>query len=312
MAVKYQDYYEILGVPRDAQQKEIKTAYRKLARQHHPDLHSAEEKEAAEERFKKINEAYEVLSDPKKRAKYDKLGPNWQAGEEFQYHPDMDGMHFYSSTGKDSGFSSFFDMLFGGFRQGFDAFGGEHPRGRASGGSDVEAELNLTLEEAYHGGEKAVQLGAPDQQQLRTLTVKIPPGTRDGTKIRLRGQGGGTDIRGDLYLKVRLLPHPLYKVRGDDLEADLVLTPWQAALGGKVSATTLDGTVTVTVPPHTRAGRKLRLKGKGLPKKEGGRGDQYLNAVIDLPARLTAEEKELYEKLANLNTEQGTPRAAGW
>lgn len=322
MAVTFQDYYEILGLSRDATEKEIKTAYRKLARKHHPDLHAADEKAAAEEKFKQINEAYEVLIDPEKRQKYDHLGQNWQAGEQFR--PDMDGMHYYSTTGTDSGFSDFFDMLFGGFRPGFDAFGGEPRQQRAPRrGRDVEAELALTLEEAYLGGEKTIQLsvgetcshcggsgisgnqfcpgcaGSGETQVPKTLTVKIPAATRDGTKIRLRGQGGGEEgRRGDLYLKARLLPHPQYQVVGDDLESALAVAPWQAVLGDKVSAPTLDGSVNVTIPAGTRSGKKLRLRGKGLPKKDGSRGDQYLRIVIDIPAQPTEEELALWRKLA--------------
>jgi curved DNA-binding protein len=324
MAVKFQDYYEVLGVSRDANEKVIKTAYRKMARKHHPDLHTAGDKAVAEEKFKKINEAYEVLSDPDKRKKYDRLGENWQAGEDFRPHQNMDDMHFYSSAGQDSGFSDFFDTLFGGQRPGFDAFGGQGRARRApQRGRDVEAELTLTLDEAYRGGEKTIQLSVTDTcttcggsgvrgnnfcpgcagsgqiQSPRTLTVKIPPATRDGTKIRLRGQGGGeAGVRGDLFLKAKLLPHPVYSVDGDDLEAKLVLTPWQAVLGEKVSAPTLDGTVTVTIPPGTRAGKKMRLRGKGLTKKDGGRGDQYLVVVIDVPQSPSEEELALYRQMA--------------
>lgn len=324
MGVKFQDYYEVLGVKRDATEKEIKTAYRKLARKHHPDLHPGDEKAAAEEKFKQINEAYEVLSDPEKRAKYDRLGANWQAGEDFRPRPDMDGMHFYSAGGSDSGFSDFFETLFGGFRPGFDAFGGERVyRHAPARGNDVEAELPLTLEEAFCGGEKTIQLNVPElcshcggsgisgksfcpacagagqTHAPRTLTVKIPPGTRDGTKIRLRGQGDGSAGRkGDLLLKVTLLPHHTFTTQGDDLLADLPVAPWQAVLGDKISAPTLDGTVTVTVPPGTHTGKRLRLRGKGLPLKGGGRGDQYLRVVIDIPGKLNDGEIELYRRLA--------------
>jgi curved DNA-binding protein len=325
MGVKFQDYYQVLGVSREAGEKEIKTAYRKLARKHHPDLHTAGDKAAAEEKFKQINEAYEVLSDAEKREKYDRLGANWQAGEDFRPHQqNMDGMHFYSSAGSESGFSDFFETLFGGFRPGFDPFGGQGRTHRQPPqGQDVEAELALTLEEAYHGGEKTIQLnvsaacptcggsgisgnnfcpgcaGTGQTQTPRTLTVKIPPGTRDGSKIRLRGQGGGEGSRkGDLFLKIRLLPHPLYSIEGDDLQAKLMLEPWQAVLGDKVSAATPDGTVSVTIPPGTGAGKKMRLRGKGLPGKDGGLGDLYLLVVIDVPRSLSEEETALYRQLA--------------
>ncbi|MDW7650672.1 MAG: J domain-containing protein [Bacillota bacterium] len=331
MAVKFQDYYDVLGVSRDATEKEIKAAYRKLARKLHPDVHAEGEKAAAEEKFKQLNEAYEVLSDPEKRAKYDKLGQNWQAGEEFRPPPDMDGMHFYSTSGGDSGFSDFFETIFGGgFRSGFDGFGGERTyRRQPQRGADAEAELALTLEEAYRGGEKTIGLGTQEacahcggsgirdnsfcpacagtgqQTAQRTLTVKIPPGIRDGAKIRLRGQGSGpAGAKGDLYLRVKLLPHSTFRVEGDNLEADLVVMPWQAVLGDKVSAPTLDGTVKVTVPPKTRAGKKLRLRSKGLPKKDGSRGDLYLRIVIDIPSELAEDELELFRKLAGAGQRQ--------
>lgn len=261
MGVKFQDYYEVLGLKRDATDKEIKAAYRKLARKYHPDLHSAEEKTKAEENFKKINEAHEVLSDTEKRAKYDRLGENWQAGEEFRPHSNTGGRQYYSSAGADSGFSDFFESVFGGFHASSDGFGGQRTSRRGPRrGQDVEAELALTLEEAFRGGEKTVQLNTRDyceqcggsgvsgdrycsgcggtgqKTSPKTLTVKIPPGTRDGTKIRLRGQGGGSagGQSGDLFLKVTLLPHPVYTVSEDNLEADLVISPWQAVLGAKV------------------------------------------------------------------------------
>lgn len=323
MTVKFQDYYEVLGVKRDATEKEIKAAYRKLARKHHPDLHPGEEKAAAEEKFKRINEANEVLSDPEKRKKYDTLGANWQTGDNFQAHPDMNGTRYYSSKGN-SGFSDFFESLFGGGFAGFESANPQGFRRRPQRGSDVEAELELSLEEAYRGGEKTVQLnvrdtcptcggagiqgqnfcpgcgGTGEKASARTLTVKIPPGTRDGGKVRLKGQGGGSPggTKGDLFLKIRILPHPTYKVKEDDLEAELVVEPWQAVLGSKVNAPTLDGPVTVTVPPLSRTGKRLRLRGRGLPRKDGRKGDQYLKIVIDIPRQLSEEELALYRKMS--------------
>ncbi|MBT9143197.1 MAG: Curved DNA-binding protein [Dehalococcoidia bacterium] len=328
MGVRFQDYYEVLGIAKNANEKEIKTAYRKLARKFHPDLHPADEKEAAEKKFKQINEAYEVLIDQEKRQKYDNLGESYQAGEEFR--PDMEGM-YYSANDANSGFSDFFDLLFGGFRPGNSASGREQRFHRTPRrGQDVEAELALTLEEAYRGGEKTIQLnvsglcarcggsgisgrqfcpvcaGSGQMQTPRTLTVKIPPATRDSTKIRLRGQGGGEESgRGDLYLKIHILPHANYKVAGDDLESELMIAPWQAVLGAKVNATTLDGTVQVTVPAGARAGKKLRLRGKGLPRKDGSRGDQYLSVVIDIPRQPGVEELALWRKLADIQTARG-------
>jgi len=332
MAVPYQDYYEILGVGRNATEKEIKAAYRKLARKWHPDLHTGKQKKEAEEKFKQINEAYEVLSDPEKRAKYDRLGSNWRAGQDFEPPPDMGdlgGWHFYTAGDFEpglgrGGFSDFFEMLFGGAR----AAG--RPSAAARGpvrGQDLESEIELTLEEAYRGTTKALQVsgatvcpecggtgvrerrfcarcgGTGTLPETKTLEVKIPAGIRAGGRIRLKGQGGeglGPGPRGDLYLKVRILPHPVFNVSGNDLEVQLVLTPDQAVLGDKVSVPTIDGPVTVTVPAGSRAGTRLRLRGKGLPGKGGGRGDQYVRLVIDLPAALSDEEKKLYQQLRAL------------
>ncbi|MEG6512646.1 J domain-containing protein [Desulforamulus ruminis] len=322
----YRDYYEVLGVERSAGEKEIKTAYRKLARKHHPDLHTGSDKQAAEEKFKEINEAYEVLSDPEKRAKYDRLGSNWRNGQEWQTPPDMEGFHYYASDngdfGYESGFSDFFETLFGGART---ARAGTR-RGNLRG-QDVESELPLTLEEAYRGGEKTIQLtsreicaachGAGRQERglcsycggtgstssQKTLEVKIPPGIQDGSRIRLKGQGGdglAGGNPGDLYLKVKLLPHEQFLLQGDHLESQVTVTPDQAVLGDKVTAATLDGPVIVKIPPMMNNGKKLRLRGKGWPRKQGGRGDQYVKVVIDLPAHLTEQEKELYTKLADL------------
>jgi len=327
MSVTYQDYYQILGVDRKSTEKEIKAAYRKLARKHHPDLHTGKQKKEAEEKFKQINEAYEVLSDPEKRAKYDRLGANWQAGQDFRPPPDMEGVHFYTAGegGFEGGFSDFFETIFG-----------RRPSGRAAGtayrrapvrGRDIESELEISLEEAYRGGDKSIQLSAQEicaecggdgQSQkgfcprcggtgvtaaVRTLAVKIPPGIHDGSRIRLKGQGGEGHAggeRGDLYLKVRILPHPVFSLQGSDLETAVTLRPEQAVLGAKVSVPTLDGPVLVTVPAGTRAGRRLRIRGKGLPHKDGGRGDQYVRVVIDVPEHLTKEERDLYQRLAAL------------
>lgn len=332
MSVSYQDYYKILGVDRNATEKEIKTAYRKLARKWHPDLHTGKDKEEAEKKIKLINEAYEVLGDKEKRAKYDQLGAGWQAGQDFHPPPDMEGFHFYTTAGEGAGvdgFSDFFEMLFGG--GGFGETRGfgrrtARPRGPVRG-QDVESELELTLEEAYRGGEKSIQIstrevcpacggagyennsfcprcgGSGIKTGLKTLTVKIPAGVGEGSRIRLKGQGGeglrGGE-RGDLYLKVRLLPHPVYKIQGSDLETEITLRPDQAVLGDKVTVPTLDGPVTMKVPAGTRAGGRLRLRGKGMPLGGGGRGDQYVLVKIDIPERLTAEEEQLYKQLAAL------------
>lgn len=323
MAVTYRDYYELLGVNRKATEKEIKAAYRKLARQWHPDLHTAKDKEKAEEKFKQINEAYEVLSDPEKRAKYDQLGANWKAGQDFQPSPDMDGFHFYTGTGN-SGFSDFFETIFGGG----DIFHQWNHRGRRgpTPGQDIESELNLTLEEAYRGVEKNIQLstrelctvcngdglsknnichrcgGTGMVKGMKTLAVKIPPGVHQGHRIRLKAQGGeglNGGPPGDLYLKIALLQHPIFKVIGNDLETEAVIRPEQAVLGDQIPVPTLDGPVTMKVPPGTHSGQRLRLRGKGLPQKEG-RGDQYVLVTIDIPKQLSPDEEQLYRQLSTL------------
>lgn len=331
MSVSFQDYYEILGINRTATDKEIKSAYRKLARKWHPDLHNGKDKETAEEKIKKINEAYEVLSDKEKREKYDRLGANWRAGDDFYPPPDMEGFHFY--TGGDagtSGFSDFFETIFGsGFGADFGSGFGRNTRTTRRGpvkGQDVESELELTIEDAYRGGQKSLQLSVREKcracggqgyegrsfcrrcggtgvtSNTKTLTVKIPAGVADGSRIRLKGQGGeglNGGARGDLYLKVHILPHPLYKIKGSDLETGVTLRPEQAVLGDQVSVSTLDGTVLMRVPAGTRTGKRLRLRGKGLPNKDG-RGDEYVIVNIDIPEQLSAEEKKLYQQLAAL------------
>ena len=331
MPVQFQDYYEILGLKRDATAEEIKSSYRRLARKWHPDLRPAHEKKEAEEQFKRVNEAYEVLKDSEKRARYDRLGRNWEHGQDFQAPPDMDGFRFYT-TSQDfgdgfghGGFSDFFEALFGRRRPGAAAGGGFRPA--AVRGRDGESEIELTLEEAYRGVSRSLRVagsavcpecggtgtsgqnfcprcgGTGGVTTEKTLEVKIPPGVQEGSRIRLKGQGGeglGGGPRGDLFLKVRLLPHPHFRLAGRDIESEVSLRPDQAALGDRVPVPTLDGPVTVTVPSGSGHGRKLRLKGKGFPLPERGRGDQYVRVVIDLPSPLTGEEKKLYRRLKEL------------
>lgn len=333
MGAKYKDYYQVLGVERSASEQDVKSAYRKLARKYHPDLHSGSEKAAAEEKFKEINEAYEVLGDQEKRSKYDRLGANYRHGQDWQPPPDMDGFHTYtwSSDGSQGanpfgvgGFSDFFETLFGrGGQSGFSGFR-QH---RNIKGQDLETELTLSLEEAYRGGEKSLLLnsgeicaachgtgsqesgichycagtGARDIQ--KTLAVKIPPGVQEGSKIRLKGMGGeglAGGSQGDLYLKIKIMPHPVYTLQDYDLETQITLRPEQAVLGDKLSVPTLEGSVILSVPPMARNGQKLRLRGKGWPKKDGGRGDQYVKIEINLPDNISPAEKELYNKLSEL------------
>jgi curved DNA-binding protein len=331
MAVTFRDYYETLGVPRDADEKKIKAAYRKLARKWHPDLHSGKAKEQAEEKFKEINEAYEVLSDAEKRAKYDRLGSNWKNGDQFD--PGDMGSTYYSSGDFNpadfQGFSDFFASIFSS-RPG----GNQRQAGYYDGsmrGQDVESEIGLTLEEAYHGGNKSLHLsagqvcgkchgrgiaghavctqcgGTGSISAPRNIEVKIPAGVTTGSSIRLKGQGGegmGGGPRGDLYLKVKLLPHPLFTVQGKDIEYILTLRPDQAVLGDKITVPTLDRSLRVTIPPGTPNGRRLRLKGQGLPGRQGNNGDQYVKIDISLPSAISDEEKELYRKIRAIHERQ--------
>ncbi len=268
------DYYAILGVPRNATQEEIKRAYKRLARQYHPDVNKSPE---AEERFKEINEAYAALSDPEKRKVYDTYGTATPPPP-----PPPGGYDFSGFDVED--FSDFFQELFGG-----GLFGGMGRR-RPRRGRDLRAELPLSLEEAFHGGEKVVEVGG------RRVSVRIPPGVQDGSTIRLAGLGGPGEPPGDLLLTVRLLPHPVFRLEGQDLYATLDVPAPIAVVGGKVRAPTLEGPVEVTIPPRTQTGRKLRLKGKGFPGPHG-RGDLYLEVRVVIPEHLSPEEEALWRKL---------------
>ena len=323
----YVDYYKALEVDRGASQEEIQKAYRRVARKHHPDLN----KEAgAEERFKQVGEAYEVLKDPEKRKRYDTLGANWKHGVPFEPPTGWaggggpGGVHFgFHGPGGASGFSDFFDMLFsggvpfggggrrsGGRRSGGGVGGGldledllgrgggfGNGRGRPARGSDVESELTVQLADSYHGTKKTVELSGPGGH--RRYDVKIPQGIRDGEKIRLSGQGmpGPGGQSGDLYLTIRVAPDPGFEVDGDDLRVELPIKVWDAALGCKIDVPTLDGTVSMKVPAGCSSGQRLRLRGKGMPIRGGGRGDLYAELRIDLPRKLTARQKELFLEL---------------
>ncbi len=324
MGVNYKDYYKILGVPRDASQEDIQKAFKKLAKKYHPDMNPGNKD--AEEKFKEINEAYEVLKDPEKRKKYDLLGANWEHGQNFEPPPGFENVRFHFRTGGGEGqgfgeFSDFFDLLFGnlfahsdpGFkknrrvRYSTDPFsdsstfyGNEFTNQQNQGNVDTEAIIELTLEEAYRGGKKTITLS--DGMSSKVLTVNIPPGVSEGSKIRLSGQGqvGPLGSKGDLYLKVKLLPHHLFKVKGNDLILDLPVTPWEAALGSKVSVPTLDGRIELKIPPGTSSGQKLRIKGKGLGRGTK-KGDFYVRIQIKVPKNLSPREKELYEELKNVS-----------
>jgi curved DNA-binding protein len=298
LAVGFRDYYEVLGVPRGAGDEEIRSAYRKLAREYHPDVNKDP---GAEDRFKEVSEAYEVLRDPEKREKYDRLGSNWKAGE------DVSGTSGFSGGGSgfgggfgggngqgfggDGGFSDFFESFFGGGRGGSAGFEGFSMRG-----GDQEAPLEVTLEEAARGGKRRISLA-----DGRDFEVRIPPGVRDGQKIRLAGQGGegaSGGPAGDLYLRVRIKRHPRFRREGDDLVVEIPVAPWEAALGATVPVPTLDGSAKVKVPAGSSSGRRLRLKGEGMPGPGGRKGDLYASVRIVVPKKLEKRERELFEELA--------------
>ena len=302
--MKFIDYYEALGVPRTATEKEIKTAYRKLARQHHPDLHQGDAKKAAEEKFKTINEAYEVLSDADKRSKYDRLGMNWQSGQDFQPGPDMGGFDFrnvnVNGEGLD-GFSDFFASMFG--QDVFGRRGGRSERSRGPvRGEDIEAEINLLVEEFYKGGEKDIQIQAG--RTTKTVKVKIPPRIYLGAVLRLKGLGGegrGGGTAGDLLLQLKALPHPIWKIEDQvDIEADLTIYPDQAVVGDKISVPTPDGMIQMKIPAGIHNGQKMRLKDKGLKRKNGTLGDMFVRVKIDTPLEQSPEEVEMYRKIFEL------------
>lgn len=301
------DFYQILGVPRTASQDDIQRAYRKLARENHPDVNADP---GAEDRFKDISEAYNVLSDPQTRRRYDAFGPDFR-----QVPEDVDpetwrraraGAGARSRTGSSTGT--------GGTRFGFggggedidledlfgDLFGGRSARGWGPvPGADQVAEIELTVEEAYRGGQRSMTIGSGGTQ--RTLTVTIPPGVVDGQRIRLAGQGGhGSDRArsGDLYLTVKIRPDRVFRLDGRDIHVELRLAPWEAALGTSVGVPTPDGEAKVTVPAGTSSGKRLRLRGRGMPNPRGSPGDLYADTRIMVPPRLTDAERELFEQLA--------------
>jgi curved DNA-binding protein len=306
----YKDYYQIMGVARDASQDEIKRAYRKLARKFHPDV----SKEAnAEERFKELQEAHEVLKDPQRRAAYDQLGTNWRQGQEFRPPPDWGrGFEFSSSSfgggSGDTDFSDFFASLFGqrspfGQRP-FDK-GGGRARGFATAGEDHVAKIQIDLEDAFRGGSHTIELKTPQlgedghvTVQPRTLKVTIPAGVIEGQRIRLAGQGsagGGGGPAGDLYLEIGFRPHRYFTVEGRDITLTLPVAPWEAALGATVQTPTLAGPVDLRIPPNAKAGQKMRLKGRGLPGSTPG--DQYVVLKLVQPPADSPRARELYEQM---------------
>lgn len=303
--MEYKDYYKILGVDRNATQEEIKRAYRKLARQFHPDVNPDPK---AEERFKEINEAHDVLSDPEKRRRYDQLGSSWNQWQRTQGAPggfedfvrqwfgqgDVGGAHVqYVDLDELFGRGSLGDLLGAFFTP-----GGRRTTRPGRRGKDIEIPVDLTLEEAFHGTTRRLQ-----QADGRTVTVKIPPAARPGCRVRVAGHGEpgqGNMPPGDLYLKVNVQPHPVFTLKGDNLERDLPVDLYTAVLGGEVPVETIDGVVTLKIPAGTSSGKKLRLRGKGMPKAQNPRerGDLFVTVQVQVPTRLSSRERELFEQLA--------------
>lgn len=317
MAVQYKDYYESLGVPRTASEAEIKKAFRKLAREYHPDV--AKDKKKAEEKFKEINEAYEVLSDPAKRKKYDQLGANWKQGADFRpppgwenfaggqrFHGGRPGAEDFEFHFGGTGFSDFFEQLFGargrgaGFRgRDFGQRGSFAEEEYAERGRDIEGDIMVTLEEVKRGSVRAVSIR--HNSHTETYQVKIPAGVTEGQRLRVAGRGeagAGGGEAGDLYLRVRLAKHPDFQVEDHNLIYEAELAPWEAVLGASISVPTLDGHVNIKIPPGTQNGQKLRVRGRGLPERGGGSGDLIVVARIEVPQKISEDERKLWEQMA--------------
>lgn len=330
MATSERDYYQILGIPRTASADEIKKAYRRLARQFHPDMHGGAKKAEMEKKFKEMNEAHEVLSDPEKRKKYDQHGAQWEQAEAYERARQAAGAQSRNQAHSFSGegFSDIFENLFGG--RGRSA----GQQGFSSSGEDLETEVELSLREVLSGVTKRINLmepapcstcrgsgavknrpcqaclGSGHRMESNSIEVKIPAGVQSGTRVRVPGKGqlgmnGGK--RGDLYLHVTLMPDKIFRQQGSDLHVTLPVWPWEAALGADVMAPTLTEPVRVKIPADSRAEGKLRLKGKGLPTAAGGRGDLFLTLQIVMPSPLTEGEEKLFEQLSHLRTSD--PRA---
>ena len=335
MSVQYKDYYASLGVPRTASDADLKKAFRKLAREYHPDV--AKDKKRAEEKFKEINEAYEVLGDPAKRKRYDELGANWKSGADFRPPPGWGGQPGRRRSGGPgpadyefnfggTGFSDFFEQVFGGRRGGgggrAGGFGGAD---LAERGADIEGDIMVTLEEAMRGSLRSVNVrhavecetcggtghrgqrvcvaceGQGRTNKSETYQVKVPAGVMEGQRLRLAGRGeagahGGT--AGDLFLRVRLSRHPDFEVEEHNLIYEAALAPWEAVLGTNISVPTLDGRVNIKIPAGTQSGQKLRVRGRGLPARAGEKGDLIVVARVEVPAQITDAERELWTKLS--------------
>ncbi|MEA3407461.1 MAG: DnaJ C-terminal domain-containing protein [Chloroflexota bacterium] len=313
--MEYKDYYSILGVSEDASQEEIRKAYRRLARKYHPDVNPNNKE--AEERFKEINEAYEVLRDPEKRSKYDRLGANWNRYQQAGGQGGFDWSQWASQAAEggrgrtrtyttygdmgdlfgEGGFSDFFQFIFGGGGPMRGATRQETPFARA--GRDVEHPVHITLEEAYHGTTRVLQVGE------RRLEVKIPPGVREGSRVRVAsagepGRGGGA--AGDLYLVISIQDHPLFEREGNDLRMELPVSLYTLVLGGEAIVETMDGRVSLTIPPETKGGQTFRLRGKGMPalRDPSRHGDLYVTVRASVPQNLNSKEKELFRRLAGM------------
>jgi curved DNA-binding protein len=310
MAVKFRDYYEILGVTRTAKDDEIKKSYRKLARKYHPDLNPNNKQ--SEEKFKEIQEAYEVLGDAEKRKKYDQLGANWKNGADFTPPPNwggtgggggyqgtinMEDLFGRAHEQRGSAFSDFFEAIFGGMGGASEETGRRtRPGARASRAAESETEMPLPLEDMHKGTTRklTVRLGNAE----KTIDIRIPPGARDDSKIRVPGGGPNG---GDLYVRLRQQPHPRFTVKGDDTEVEVSVAPWEAALGTSIEVPTLDGKADIRIPPGVASGQRLRLKGQGLNVRGGGRGDHFVRLKIVVPKELSEAEKKLYQELSKVS-----------
>jgi curved DNA-binding protein len=335
MAVKYKDYYQTLGVKRKASRDEIRKAYRELAKKYHPDVNPGDK--VAEERFKDVQEAYAVLSDSEKRRTYDQLGTDWRAGSDFTPPPGWGGRRvefrdwgdLSDVFGGGGGFSDFFQSIFGGF--GMDEAGSTQSRRRsAARGNDMEASIQLDLEDVHSGVQRVLTLhsvqtcpdcggrgikrrkqcptcgGSGQLRKPKRMTVKIAPGARQDSVLRLKGKGGkrtASGPAGDLYLRINIKPHRLFTVAGkDDLQMEVAVSPWEAALGAEIRVPTLEGSVTMSVPPGTQNGSRLRLRGQGLRRRDGTRGDQYAKLKIVVPTSLSSKEKQLLQELVRTSS----------
>jgi curved DNA-binding protein len=299
----YKDYYKVLGVEKNATQEDIKKAYRKLAVKYHPDKNKGDKK--AEDKFKEIAESYEVLGDPEKRKKYDQLGSNWKQYE--QTGAGFDWGQFAGAGGRRTeyqgdfgdfsggGFSDFFRSFFGG-----GGFTGENQRGYGYKGADIEASAQITLEEAYNGTSRILDLNG------RKLRVKIKPGVENGQTLRIKNQGTNDPTKGDLFIKIDIVPHAFFERKGNDLYVDAPVNLYSAVLGGKTTVQTLNGGVNINIPKGTDGGKVLRLKGMGMPdyRRHTEKGDLYVKIQIIVPKNLTKEEEDLFKKLAEMREEK--------